>query len=280
MKANSNYFVILMITLLIAFQGKGNSLSLHSSFADTTFIYDDGSAETGWGINEGYLGWLGNYFPVPLTISGVLHSFDVYFITNPQGAAVNLTLDVFSSTYSIIGSTSAFKANPGVWIPVASPDIHFSGPFYAMVKWNSIIGISNYLGLDTNGSHAQEDLERYYDGDVFRKLSDPGVPGGHKGVFLVRAHATLSPSGIPGLIQTESLIVFPVPAKTFLNLLSEEEMKEVKLISLLGKEVLRLPSGNRNNLNIDISGIPAGIYILSVTTAKGTRTKKISIQQK
>jgi hypothetical protein len=57
-------------------------------------------------------------------------------------------------------------------------------------------------------------------------------------------------------------------------------MKEVRLTSLLGREVLRLLSGNRNNLNIDISGIPDGIYILSVTTAKGTRIKKISIEQK
>jgi hypothetical protein len=269
-----------MITLLIAFQGKGNSFRFHVSFSDTTFIYDDGSAETGWGINEGYLGWLGDYFPVPQTTSGVLHSFDVYFITNPQGSALNLTIDVFNSTYGIIGSTSAFKASPGVWIPVPSPDINFSGPFYVMVKWNSIIGVSHYLGLDTNGSNAQQDLERYYDGDIFRKLSDPGVPGGHKGVFLVRAHATLSPSGIPGLIQPESLIVFPVPAKACLNLISEEDMKEVRLTSLLGREVLRLLSGNRNNLNIDISGIPDGIYILSVTTAKGTRIKKISIEQK
>jgi hypothetical protein len=90
----------------------------------------------------------------------------------------------------------------------------------------------------------------------------------------------LSPSGIPGLIQPESLIVFPVPAKACLNLISEEDMKEVRLTSLLGREVLRLLSGNRNNLNIDISGIPDGIYILSVTTAKGTRIKKISIEQK
>ena len=126
MKAKPTYFLIILISLLSVFQGKGNSFSHPGSFADTTFIYDDGSAETGWGINESYLGWLGDYFPVPQTTSGVLHSFDVFFITNSHGSAVQLTLDVFNSTYGLIGSTSAFTASPGVWIPVPSPDISFS----------------------------------------------------------------------------------------------------------------------------------------------------------
>jgi hypothetical protein len=278
MRAAQKYIVIMMILLISAFHGKGNPFNHGESSCDTTFIYDDGSAETGWGINEGYLGWLGDYFPVSQTTSGVLHSFDVYFITNTHGSNVQLTIDVFNSTYALTGSTSAFTAAAGVWIPVPSPDINFSGPFYTMVKWNSIIGVSHYLGLDTNGSHSQEDLERYYNGDTFHKLSEPGVAGGHKGVFLVRAHATLHPFGITGLIQPEPLMVFPLPAKNFLNVAACEDIKEVKLTDLLGKTILTLPSENRDNLSIDISGIPDGIYILSVATKTGTSIKKICIQ--
>jgi hypothetical protein len=277
MKAKQKFIVILMISLLFTFQGKCNTFKPGDSSTDTTFIYDDGSAETGFGVNPGFIDWLGNYFPVSQSTTGVLHSFDVYFLNNPNGSNQQLSINVFNSAYVLIGSTPTFTATSGNWISVPSPDIPFSGPFYTMVKWLNVPGVSHYLGLDTNGINAHLDLERYYDGITFQKLSDPEVAGIHKGVFMLRAHASLNPGGITEMGQTEPVMVYPLPAKNYLNIIADEDLTEVKMIDLTGRIILRIPSNNQQSLRIDISGIPDGIYILSVGMKTGISVKKISI---
>ena len=43
------------------------------------YIFDDGTFENGWGINPGYLAWLGTEFPLASTVEGVIQSVDVWF---------------------------------------------------------------------------------------------------------------------------------------------------------------------------------------------------------
>jgi hypothetical protein len=156
------------------------------------FIFDDGTAESGWRINPGYTAWMGNEFPISASYSGVIQSFDVSFMDNGTGTTLPLSIDVFDGTQALVGSSAQFQAVKDIFINVPVNDIPFNGMFYAMVKWDMLTGNSYYLGFDTDGPYAAQDLEWYYDGTAFQKLSDPGVAGSAPGVFLLRATALVN----------------------------------------------------------------------------------------
>ncbi len=156
-----------------------------------TFIYDDGVGESGWRINPGYTDWLGNKFPILATQQGVLKSFDVLWFNYGTGTtAQNFTIDVFSMAGALLGSSPAFNVPavaPTTFMNVLVNDIPFNGPFYAMLKWNNFTGATPYLGFDTNGPFAAQNLGYYYDGTAFSPIQVVG--GGSPGVFTVRATA-------------------------------------------------------------------------------------------
>lgn len=164
------------------------------------FIFDDGTPETGWRINPGVTGWLGNEFLIASFYSGLLKSFQVYFINDPSGSNQMLSIDVFDGSQTIIGSSTPFQAIANIWITVNVNDIPFVGPFYGMVKWNNLSGNSNLLGYDTDGAFSSQDLEWYYDGTSFKKISDPTVWNAPPGIFLMRANA---------LVEEKKKIIFP-----------------------------------------------------------------------
>jgi len=149
------------------------------------FIYDDGTAESGWAINPGYQSWIGNEFPLASTINGVIQSFDVWFGFDPSNS-MQLTIDVFDATQTVVGTSDAFTTPAEDWATVNCSDIPFAGLFYGMVDWNNLSSSTNYLGIDTDGPNAGLDLEWYYDGSTWDKFSNMGYDGG---VMLVRATA-------------------------------------------------------------------------------------------
>jgi hypothetical protein len=150
-----------------------------------SFIFDDGTAESGWAINPGFLAWLGNEFPIASTYSGVIQSFDVYFYYIPPTGEV-LTIDLFDGTQTLVGSSDPFTTPDAVWLNVLCNDIPFTGMFYGMVKWDNLGGGTNYMGYDTDGPFAGDDLEWYYDGSAWDKLTN--LAGAPPGVFLLRAN--------------------------------------------------------------------------------------------
>ncbi len=287
MKTRNSLIFLLLIPLFLSYQGKaseqvrtGNEYvmlitGLKDNTGDSIFIYDDGACEDGWSINPGFISWLGNLFPVTSGTTGVLKSFDVYFLIKSGGSVQQLSIDVFNSSYQLIGSSATFDAVQGSWISVSTSDIPFSGEFYVMVKWNNLAGNSHYLGLDTNGPYATQDLERYYDGAIFQQLSD--IAGSTPGSFLVRAHAILNPLGIDDMIINDLISVFPNPAKNYIEISSAEELTDVKIVDLSGKILLSFPLVKERKLKIDLSGMNDGLYLLSITTKNGTFVKKISI---
>jgi hypothetical protein len=151
------------------------------------FIFDDGTAENGWGINPGYLAWIGNEFPIAATIQGVLQSFDIYFMANGSAGSDQPTIDVYDGTQTLVGSTAPFTPPTDDWLTVTANDIPFAGMFYAMVKWNNFGASTNYLGVDEDGPYSSDDLTWYSDGAAWDKLSV--VAGGAASVSLLRATA-------------------------------------------------------------------------------------------
>ena len=155
------------------------------------FIFDDGTAENGWAISAGYVGWLGNEFPIAATMSGVLQQFSVYFEANTAAGTDQLTIEVFDGTQTSVGMTDPFTPPTDAWLDIAVNDIPFDGMFYAMVKWNNTAAATNYLALDESGPYAAQDLEWYYDGTTWDKIWIAAGQG-NPGVYLLRAKALVS----------------------------------------------------------------------------------------
>ncbi len=70
--------------------------------------------------------------------------------------------------------------------------------------------------------------------------------------------------------------IFPNPANHYVNVNSNYTIEEVRVLDVLGNEVLRQTKSG--NTQIDISSLPKGLYNFVITTDKGTGSKKVSIQ--
>jgi endoglucanase len=82
-----------------------------------------------------------------------------------------------------------------------------------------------------------------------------------------------------GSSQTEAakptITVYPIPARDYINIKSNEEIKQIELISISGERLI-VETGNITRINV--SGIPNGYYILkSITKVGGLSTTKIVI---
>jgi hypothetical protein len=90
----------------------------------------------------------------------------------------------------LLGSTNPFTPPDDVWDSIAVNDIPFAGMFYAMVHWNMAAAATNWLGYDEDGPYASQDLETYYDGSTWSKLTT--AAGANPGVCLVRVLAMVN----------------------------------------------------------------------------------------
>ncbi|NVO20632.1 MAG: carboxypeptidase regulatory-like domain-containing protein [Bacteroidetes bacterium] len=154
--------------------------------SNVTYQLDDNSDENGWSINPGYEGWLGNEFQV--TDHGLLKDASLFWQANSGSQAESLSMDIFDSNRTLIGSSATFVPVDNTWQTISLPDIPFTGTFYAMVHWNMLAGPTNALGSDENGSNSSENPGWYYDGSTWSHLSDFGY---NPNVFLLRVKAHL-----------------------------------------------------------------------------------------
>ncbi|MEI7727539.1 MAG: hypothetical protein WCK09_20695, partial [Bacteroidota bacterium] len=157
-----------------------------------------------WAFNAGMIRWLGNKFPVQPTDQGVLTSFKMQWWNNAAAASENFQVDVFALNGTLLGSSQTFQVqNPApvgyVTVNLNNP-IAFTGPFYALIKWNNFTGPTHWLGYDQNGPYISSSLAYGYDGTTFTGW--PAYSGAAPGVFCLRAcgniagaPATLNPAG-------------------------------------------------------------------------------------
>lgn len=67
----------------------------------------------------------------------------------------------------------------------------------------------------------------------------------------------------------QSLMVYPIPAQTSLNIVMEKEgAKRAEAISMTGQKLFSIPFSDKS-LAIDVSSLPAGIYILTIHSQDG-----------
>jgi hypothetical protein len=152
------------------------------------YVFDDGTAESGV-TDNGEVAWLGTEFPISAMDDGVLKQFKMYWMANATGAPFTMQVDVYSAAHVLLGTSATFQMPNDDWVTVTAPDIPFSGPFYAMVKWDNNPTATNYFGWDNDGPYAAQDLGWYRDAaGTWAKLSTFGLGIG-TGCFIIQAQA-------------------------------------------------------------------------------------------
>ena len=79
-----------------------------------------------------------------------------------------------------------------------------------------------------------------------------------------------------GTHLTTVLKVFPNPASSFVSIVSNDIIYEVKFFDLMGNLVQKRAVGE-NTIQIRVESLPVGIYLLKINTINGMITKKIQV---
>jgi len=193
------------------------------------------------------------------------------------------TLHVISSgTYSVAVTNSALCTN-------------FSGDLYVSLD---TIPVVSFTGLDTLYCRfdAPVTLSGVPPGGTF---SGPGITGSQfepavadTGVHTI-TYAYTTPegcsasstrqtrvsvcAGLNPLETTEGISVFPNPAKETCTVQSLRwKLQKVEVLDILGKKMLSQQApGDTKPVVLDLSALPAGIYLVQVFTEKGMVTEKL-----
>lgn len=78
--------------------------------------------------------------------------------------------------------------------------------------------------------------------------------------------------------EQPEIVIYPNPAKSYLNISSEQPIKRAALTDLSGR-ILLVKKGDGKNLTMETSELNAGIYFVQVYTAEGEQTLKVVIQE-
>lgn len=210
------------------------------------------------------------------------------------GEIVNDGFGVFVRGEGISGTFSDSAENraqiPGTTVPVSvntlnngNNDCAFGGPngpcSYCQFYINNCNGIiSQYDGMTTllQGIIPIITSSTYH---VKLAIADGGDAVWDSGVIFPQASFRTTTSDFTGINENNnnnSLVIFPNPAKSEVNILytSDSKENEIKIYNVQGQEIYCLRNFPTDRLTVDISSFLPGIYFLSISNSKQTHTKK------
>jgi trimeric autotransporter adhesin len=79
---------------------------------------------------------------------------------------------------------------------------------------------------------------------------------------------------LKGLIEPQQLI-YPNPTRGKLYITGIEGMMSISVADVLGKTVRSQKLNGNNRAEIDLTGLPKGVYMLSIKTLSGQQVKKV-----
>ena len=88
--------------------------------------------------------------------------------------------------------------------------------------------------------------------------------------------AGLNHDGIAESVENH-VVVYPNPAKDKVTLLADDELQSVVVTNLLGQTVSQYPLQGTKQFVIDINSYPSGVYLLKISTKKGTATRRLVV---
>ena len=142
--------------------------------------------------------------------------------------------------------------------PIRDTCVHLLDAFAIQIhllqegKYDITLWIDSYKGIPFN--------------DSIKKLSS------HTTHFSVR-----KPNVIENVRETIRLSVFPNPARERISVSCETEMRSVTLCNALGQQLLRV-NPNAPQAELQVAGLPRGLYLLRVETAGGSAVRKVVVE--
>lgn len=199
------------------------------------------------------------------------------------GLSFRLTMDA-----SLIDTTASSMDFNGSWLGVMNSDmIGFRKPFRSAGIIDAC-EVGNNQQNRLNGSGTVGTLR------IVTTDNLSGIAVLHLGITDVKA-ITISEITIPSVVIADSVIidpthpasvpgyknetdvhVFPNPANDVVNVRTGTVAETIELMDLLG-QVMTTTQPLSRNTRIDVSTLPAGIYLLRVKTNSGLHTEKITI---
>lgn len=93
----------------------------------------------------------------------------------------------------------------------------------------------------------------------------------------VKASSTDTLLGLNQIANDEDFSVFPNPATNLVSIssTSNSSINNVEMFDINGRIIKSIPLDNLSNVDITISDLSSGVYMMRITTDQGTATKKI-----
>lgn len=94
--------------------------------------------------------------------------------------------------------------------------------------------------------------------------------------FKILSFKLSNTSGIEDVkIDAAEVAMYPSPANTLVNFEAQSDIKAIDIFSLSGAKALNVSNVDNNKASVDVSYLPAGNYIVTITTNDGIAVKRL-----
>jgi hypothetical protein len=257
-----------------------NSKTMELVVVDTSTVlvnlqYCDNTSE-GLGLSwQGGNGGVGVYFEPPFT-PFVIQRLEYFIVTNPM----------------LVGFTAKVNANDGINNTPGTELVNIPVPSSAVTtnNWNQVLlsspltvndtGVYVSWIMDGEGITIGQDETLPLSNQTFEVLGAGWAINRYREIEDVMVRMVVStPTGALtnlNLINQESKnLIYPIPFNQQLNLSLSGSVSNVSVYNITGQQIANLNSIGKQNLILDSSNWPAGIYVIQMYDADGIRTKKV-----
>ena len=98
----------------------------------------------------------------------------------------------------------------------------------------------------------------------------------HSAILKINQLKPCTGLSISNSLGLNSFLVYPLPSDGKINVQHEEKIQEIQIFDLTGKRIF-IQKFNSNSVNLELSDIPNGIYIIYIKTETQTQKQKIII---
>ena len=90
-------------------------------------------------------------------------------------------------------------------------------------------------------------------------------------------YITTAAAGIDEISDNVEMNVYPNPTTTVLNVAAASEIRDVRIMNVLGQEVYANSNVNAQTLQVNTTAFAAGMYVVTVKTNDGIATRRINV---
>jgi hypothetical protein len=202
--------------------------------------------------------------------------------SNPQNMSYSYKIAI-NDTCDNEGSQSAFHKTITLLSAYDQPTNTYG------FTWSAYIGISvaNYLiyGITANNTVIQ--IASVPGNTYFYNYSNPSPTFvkyfvgfytddcGAKSDYMVKSNLVNSnSSSFVNQSQFANISIYPNPATSQINIITDQTINEITIYSITGQEMLKL----NNTKTVDVSGLAAGSYSVKIVTDSGVAVERVVVE--